>query len=220
MKYYKYKQVQRMTFFGFDDTLKGKDTSFIKMSPQTREKVNAGTYFNSNIVTTKDTKILRFDINKLLNIQLSQNARIVIENLSLPILVLKQPGPLDEVVTYRKGPITVRMNNLNTNSFDSQNKGYNNTLIYTSEGQLAEFPFNNSAPEILYNFSIDQNFFKNGYVELQITYPDIHLLTTDLDRFYISFVVYDMNEEDLLLKDTPEVNFKKFGPHNPHNPYS
>ena len=202
MKYYKYKQVQRMTFFGYDDMIKTNE-SLSKTSPQSI----------SNVVIA-DTKTMRFNINRLSSIQLSQNARIVIESLSCPLLT--------EGVTERDGPITVRMNNLNTNSHDSQNNGLNNTLIYISEGQTSvnRTPFINPAPEILYNFSIDQHFFKNGYVELQVTYPDIAMTINALNRFYISFIVYDINEEDLLLKDTPEVNFKKFGPHNPHNPYS
>ena len=34
----------------------------------------------------------------------------------------------------------------------------------------------------------------------------------------ISFIVYDVDEEELLLKDTPEVDYKNFGPHfNTHN---
>ena len=36
---------------------------------------------------------------------------------------------------------------------------------------------------------------------------------TSLGRFNISFVVYDIDEQDLLLKDTPEVDYKNFGPH-------
>ena len=29
-------------------------------------------------------------------------------------------------------------------------------------------------------------------------------------RFFISFIIYDINEEELLLKDTPDVNYKDF----------
>jgi biopolymer transport protein ExbB len=39
-----------------------------------------------------------------------------------------------------------------------------------------------------------------------------------LGRFYISLVVYDIDEQELLLKDTPDVDYKQFGPHvNFHN---
>ena len=195
MKYYKYKQVQRMTFFGYDDMIKTNE-SLSKTSPQSI----------SNVVIA-DTKTMRFNINRLSSIQLSQNARIVIESLSCPLLT--------EGVTERDGPITVRMNNLNTNSHDSQNNGLNNTLIYISEGQTSvnRTPFINPAPEILYNFSIDQHFFKNGYVELKLTYPENTVVLDYFERFYISFVVYDVDEQDLILKDTPEVDFKNYGAH-------
>ena len=195
MKYYRYKQLQRLTFFGYDDILKTTE-SLTKTSKQTiANGVNV------------DTKTLRFNVNKISSIQLSQYAKLVVESLSCPLLT--------EGGHERNGPITIRMNNLNTHAYDSENNGFSNTLIYISEGQTAvtRTPFINPSPEMLYNFSIDQHFFKNGYIELQITYPDVPLTIDALNRFYISFVVYDVDEEDLLLKDTPEVDFKNWRAH-------
>jgi hypothetical protein len=63
---------------------------------------------------------------------------------------------------------------------------------------------------MLYNFSIDQNFFKNGYIDFQITYPDTNFIHPSFETFYMSFVVYDVNEEELLLKDTPVVDYNNF----------
>ena len=109
------------------------------------------------------------------------------------------------------------MNNLNTHTHDSQKDGLSSTLLYTTEA--AGVSFQNTFPEILYNFSISQNFFPNGYIEFTITYPDNNITVPAagaiclLDRFYISLVVYDIDEQDLLLKDTPDVDFKNFGPH-------
>jgi hypothetical protein len=61
-------------------------------------------------------------------------------------------------------------------------------------------------------------FFQNGFIEFQITYPGITLSANYLTRFYISLVVYDVDEEDLLLKDTPQVDYKNFDAHmNIHN---
>ena len=197
MKFYRYKQVQRLTFFGFDDAYVADASSLSKKSPQS---ITAG--------VDNDTKLLRFNINRLYQTQLSPNATIVIESLYLPGLGVN-----------RLGPITIRMNNLNTHTHDSQNDGLNSTLLYTTEA--AGVSFQNTFPEILYNFSIPQNFFQNGYIEFSITYPDNNVLVTDaaagtitsLGRFYISLVVYDVDEQDLLLKDTPDVDFKNFGPH-------
>ena len=198
MKFYRYKQLHRMTFFGFDDLIG--NSGFSKTSPQS---------ILANV--NNDTKVLRFNINRLSHIQLSQNAKIVIEQTYLPLLTLPEG---------RAGPITVRMNNLNTNSHDSQNNGFSSTLLYVTdqpEGQQA-LTFQNSYPEMLYNFSIPQNFFQNGYIEFSITYPNINVVQDNLNRFFISLVVYDIDEQELLLKDTPDVDYKQFGPHvNFHN---
>ena len=201
MKFYRYKQIQRLTFFGYDDILKTDQTSFSKTSP-------------TSVNVSYDTKRLRFDVNKIASIQLSQNARIVLESIYLPAL-------FDEFGD-RHAPVTVRMNNLSSNSYDSENKGYNTTLIYTC--QTTGETFTNTSNELFYNFSIDQNFFKNGYIDLQITYPN-QLIGNDNDvfidiilpKFYISFVVYDINEEELLLKDTPDVDYNNFRAHYNNN---
>jgi len=194
MKFYRYKQLQRLTFFGFDDVNLANVSSLSTTSPQTIA-VNAATGLR-----VTDTKTMRFNINRLSGIQLSQNAKLVLESIYMP-----------DLPVVRTGPATVRMNNLNTNSHDSQNNGFNTSLVYTTENTAQIFY--NTFPEILYNFSIDQNFFKNGYVELQLTYPENTVLVDYFERFYISFVVYDIDEQDLLLKDTPEVDFKNFGAH-------
>jgi len=199
MKFYKYKQVQRLTFFGFDDVYKEDASTLSKRSPQS---TTAG--------VNNDTKLLRFNINRLYHTQLSPNAKIVIEQLYLPGLG-----------GARLGPITIRMNNLNTHTHDSQKDGLSSTLLHTTEA--AGVSFQNTFPEILYNFSISQNFFQNGYVEFIITYPDNNItaaagVAPPLGRFYISLVVYDIDEQELLLKDTPDVDYKQFGPHvNFHN---
>ena len=191
MKFYKYKQLQRCTFFGHDDLNLLDDRSVIKTSAQ------------SDASIIEDTKIFRFNINRLFQKQLSQNAKIVIESIYLP--------------TYgtKAGPITVRMNNINTNAHDSQNNGFNSPLIYHSED--TGFQFNNTNPELFYNFNISNNFFQNGTIEIQVTYPNVELAPISLVRFNISFVVYDIDEQDLLLKDTPDVDLKNFGPHYPIN---
>jgi len=192
MKFYKYKQLQRCTFFGHDDLNLTDVRSVLKTSAQSAGTIN------------EDTKIFRFNINRLFQKQLSQNAKIVIESIYLP------------TVGTRAGPATVRMNNINTNAHDSQNKGFNSPLIYHSED--TGFQFNNTNPELFYNFSVSNNFFQNGTIEMQVTYPNVEIDPISLVRFNISFVVYDIDEEDLLLKDTPNVDYKQFGPHvNFHN---
>jgi hypothetical protein len=181
MKFYRYKQLQRLSFFGFDDAYVDDASSLSKKSPQ-----------STTVAVINDTKLLRFNINRLYQTPLSPNAKIVIESLYLPGL-----GAI------RLGPITIRMNNLNTHTHDSQNDGLSSTLLYATE--VAGVSFQNTFPEILYNFSIPQNFFQNGYIEFSITYPDNNITVLavgavgPLGRFYISLVVYDIDEQDLLL---------------------
>jgi hypothetical protein len=184
-----------MTFFGNDDLNIADSTSLSKTS-----KESSATY-------TSDTKTLKFNINRLFQTQLSQNAKIVIESIYIPTF---------GTTANRAGPVTVRMNNINTHSYDSQNKGFNSPLIYHSED--TGFQFNNTNPELFYNFNISNNFFQNGTIEIQVTYPNIEIDPISLVRFNISFVVYDIDEQDLLLKDTADVDFKNFGPQvNFHN---
>jgi len=200
MKFYRYKQLQRLTFFGYDDILHDDVTTFSKKSQQSRTVETPAVAFVAAIAyapailavvanplavpavlavaavpvvyaeaaieaepavppVDNDTKLLRFNINRLFQTPLSQNAKIVIEQLYLPAMVV-----------HRTGPITIRMSNLNTHSHDSQNNGFSKTLLYETEA--GDTIFQNHNPEMLHNFSISQNFFQNGYVEFEITYPD------------------------------------------------
>ena len=190
MKFYKYKQLQRCTFFGQDDLNLLDDRSVFKTSKQ-----SAGGIID-------DTKIFKFNINRLFQKQLSQNAKIVIESIYLPTF---------GTFATRGGAITARMNNINTNSHDSQNNGFNSPLIFHSEE--TGFQILNTNPELFYNFNISNNFFQNGTIDIQVTYPNVELAPITLVRFNITFVVYDIDEQDLLLKDTPDVDYKNFGPH-------
>jgi hypothetical protein len=222
MKFYRYKQLQRLTFFGYDDFDKRDITTLSKNAPLSRTveipavaAVAAVAYAAGPPIiyaepsveaepsvppVVYDTKIMRFNLNNLHNTHLSKNAKIVIEQIYLP-----------SFERARNGPITVRMSNLNTNSYDSQNNGLSKTLIFVTEA--GDTVYQNHAPEMLYNFSISQNFFQNGYIELELTYTDINIGFDSLERFYVTFVVYDIDEQELLLKDTPDVDYKNAGPH-------
>jgi hypothetical protein len=71
MKFFRYKQVARLTFLGIDDELKDDATSYYN----TKFKL-----FNNNEI---NTKLLRFRINNLRDIKLSQNAKIVLESANI-----------------------------------------------------------------------------------------------------------------------------------------
>jgi hypothetical protein len=87
MKFYRYKQVQRLAFFGFDDDLFDNAVSLSKRSELSEDDI------------ANDTKLLRFNLPNLHNVQLSQNAKIVIESLSVPDIIVGGLG------RQRAGPI-------------------------------------------------------------------------------------------------------------------
>ena len=72
MKFWRYKQEARLTFMGIDDEYKNVASSFYN----TKLKL-----FNN---TEINTKLLRFGINNLHNIELSQNANQILESVYLP----------------------------------------------------------------------------------------------------------------------------------------
>jgi hypothetical protein len=188
MKFYRFKQVQKLVFFGYDDIFINDAGSLSKTSK----------YSEANIIN--DTKRLKFNFLGKNGVQLSNNARIVIESLYLP------------TIEGKNGHITIRCNNIQSDTFDTQDNNANSPLLFNSAfgGE-----FHNTYPEMLYNYKVSQQFFTNGYLELEITYPNIEVGLSNLSFFHISFIIYDVNEEELLLKDTPEV--EEYKPHAPTN---
>ncbi len=78
--------------------------------------------------------------------------------------------------------------------------------------------FCNPYPKMLYNFPISSNFLNNRYFDftfiMQFLAGDYIDLTNGqryFDLFHISFIVYDLDEDELLLTSTQDIDFKKFG---------
>ena len=129
------------------------------------------------------------------------------------------------------------MSNLSSiNCFDSHGNGQTDPVIYTAQTHpyqqslgtvatnsifqnLESSPvFYNPYPKILYNFPISSNFLNNRYFDftliMQFMAGDFINIPTDqryFDLFHISFIVYDLDEEELLLTSTQDVDFKKIG---------
>jgi hypothetical protein len=71
---------------------------------------------------------------------------------------------------------------------------------------------------MLYNFPVSSNFLNNRYFDftfimqfVDTEYIDLNSDQEYFDLFHISFIVYDLDEEELLLTSTQDVDFKKFG---------
>ena len=174
---------------------------------------------------------MRFQIKGLDNVKLSENARFCMESINVPILYdnIYERKSLSQTI--------VRMSNLSSiNCFDSNGNGQTDPVIFTSQthpsqqriGTVANNVvysntesspvFYNPYPEILYNFPISSNFLNNRYIDftfiMQFMAGDFINLVDDqsyFDSFHISFIVYDLDEEELLLTSTQDVDFKKFG---------
>ena len=228
MKFIKYKQVARITLYGFDDLYNGNDSSVYT------EPLNT-VYFKTNLYVGvqvgKNAKRMRFQIKGLDNVKLSEHARFCIESINVPFLYDVD----NDVKTL--GQTIVRMSNLSSiNCFDTHGNGQTDPVIFTSQThtsqqrvyKTADTPvyqnyeispvFYNPYPEILYNFPISSNFLNNRYFDftfiMQFTGGDFIDLTVDqeyFDLFHISFIVYDLDEEELLLTSTQDVDFKKLG---------
>jgi hypothetical protein len=190
------------------------------------------TNLNAGVQVGNNAKRMRFQIKGLDNVKLSEHARFCIESLKVPFLY----DANNDVKSI--GQTIVRMSNLSSiNCFDSHGKGQTDPVIFTSQTHLLQqrvgtvtnnviYPstktspvFYNPYPEILYNFPISSNFLNNRYFDftfiMQFTGGDFIDLTTDqdyFDTFHISFIIYDLDAEELLLTSTQDVDFKKFGP--------
>lgn len=229
MKFIKYKQVARITLYGFDDLLSNNQSSVYT------EPLNS-VYFKNNLDTNNvqvgnNAKRMKFQIKGLDNVKLSEYARFCLESINIPVLY----DDTDERKSL--GQTIVRMTNLSSlNCFDSHGNGQADPVIFTSQTyskQQRVGTVNNNAvyvnteqspvfynpyPEILYNFPISSNFLNNRYFDftliMQFMPGDSIVLTADqdsLDTFHISFIVYDLDEEELLLTSTQDVDFKKLG---------
>jgi hypothetical protein len=228
MKFIKYKQVARITFYGFDDLYRENNSSVFTEplnSEYFRNNLNAGVQVGNN------AKRMRFQIKGLDNVKLSEHARFCIESLKVPFLY----DANNDVKSI--GQTIVRMSNLSSiNCFDTHGNGQTDPVIFTGQTQTSQQRlgttttnriyqnyelsqiFYNPYPEILYNFPISSNFLNNRYFDftfimqfVDTEYIDLNSDQEYFDLFHISFIVYDLDEEELLLTSTQDVDFKKFG---------
>ena len=168
MKFFRYKQVARLNFSGVDDELNNV----------------ASSYYNSKFKlfnnTEINTKLLRFRINNLRDIKLSQNAKLILESIYLPCII---DNNLD---IKHNSNIIVRLKNISdSNCFDSSNDNNSAPIIFshsvqsrpqtfvstvntTLNGPLNTYvnniantnkfdngiSFHNPSPDKLYNFTI------------------------------------------------------------------
>ena len=191
MKYTKFKEIVHLTYFGADDEKRNIASSFSVEAPLS--------IANGSL---SDTKRLKFRFIPMNDVILSNYARIVIECINIPDLANVINGGV------LLSPFTIRTTSITTyKSFDSLNNGTNPLLIFYSD--KSNLYFQNTHPEMLFNYTIDKTFLQRGELELIIQYPNgTNLIeATCFDTFAINFIIYDI-DEDLLLSQNA-TNFEK-----------
>jgi hypothetical protein len=235
MKFFRYKQVCRLNFNGIDDELIDVASSYYI----TKQKM-----FDNDEV---NTKLLRFRINNLSDVKLSQNAKIILESLYLPTIN-------DADLKIKHDPkIILRFKNVSdSRCYDSSNDN-NSPIIFASSVQSRQqrvvttdtttlagaintydnvvairnvfdngIRFFNPSPDKLYNFTIPSTFTNNTVFEFEIIYEmnnneDIVVAddSAEFYKFQCSFIICDVDEEELVSNDSNTVDFSKFKPHFP-----
>ena len=216
MKFFRYKQVARLNFSGIDDELNNEPTSYYN----TKFKL-----LNNNEI---NTKLLRFRIDNLSDIKLSQNAKLILESVFISTV---EDSALD---IKHNSNIILRLKNLNdSNCYNSDNNNY--SILFSHcfasrqvPGTIANtysfergLSFVNPSPDQLYNFTIPNNFTNNTIFEFELIFlmrTGLNLSVADRSSFYkfqCSFIICDVDEEELISNDSNTVDYNKFKPHFP-----
>jgi len=208
MKFFKYKQIARLNFFGNDDLNNTNPASFYATH------IN-GNYYNNEV----NTKRFKFNLDSVLqSVELSNHAKLSLESVFLPDLF-----QWDHVIGIFAAEqdnfsnVILKMNNISGNNWNSSNGSNGPSILFScyNDGHT----YINTEPDVLYNFSIPSNFLKNGNIEFEVVYNMNNAINLtmnahqkSLEYLNVSLVIYDVNEEELLLTGTPSVDYGRFGP--------
>jgi hypothetical protein len=186
MRYIKYKNFVKISVFGDDDTWISNTNSVYKTES-----------------TLNNSKRMRFNFNGCLNdIQLSNNARLVLESLFIP------------TITNLSNYINVRIvTSTEDTNVDSGKFNTGNPILITTRANT--MIYNNS--ELFCNINVPNSFLSKGYIEIELESPIVtaavdFITSTPLKPFYLTFVIIDQDEEETQDPNiAPKVEFKNFG---------
>ena len=198
----KYKNICRISLFG-DDNI---NTNGQYQYPLTGSTVN-------------NACKMRFNLKgNLGDLNLSQNARLVVETACIPSL------------TNAAGKYAIiRLTTPTNDKYWDSKKGANGNPIILSMGlnptaNILNILYN--ASEFFYNVNIPHNTFSNGIIDIELEVPTqtssaIEFISgTPLSSFYINFVIID---EDLQISHyttlAPPINFKTYNSNFPIKQY-
>ena len=166
MKFIKYKQVARITFYGFDDLYRNKNSSVY--TEPLKSDYFIGNLDLAGVQVGNNAKRMRFQIKGLDNVKLSEHARFCLESLKVPFLY----DGNNEVKSL--GQTIIRMSNLSSiNCFDSHGNGQTDPVIFTGQTQTSQQRVGTSTNNVIYqNYELSHVFY-NPYPE--ILYKGLYL---------------------------------------------
>ena len=156
-----------------------------------------------NIGIRLNSKRYRFDLNGAFNnVQLSENAKVAIENVVTPI---------NSLTTGTVSSTYVRLRDINDNVFDTEQGMNNNPLILVSNQYLANtYNYITTSMKETNTFRVPRNFLSKGYIEFDLYIEVLKALAAnvifDENNFSVSMVVYEDDfEESTDLITAPQV---------------
>lgn len=171
--YSKIKNIYKFNLFGRDELLRG---------------VTGSQFASSNTGTITNTKRIRFDLKGVFNnYKLSNSSRLVLEACNLPTIT---------GVTTLYAILRLVCNSEDI-IFDSSKIDSGNPIVCVFKNSNSTIT--NTSPQ-LYNLHIKDYLFRQNYIEFELEVPTTtaainFVASNPLDQFYISFYIYDIDEE-------------------------
>ncbi len=187
MRYTKYKKLYKVSCFGLNDELRS--------SSESQYMTPGSSYTNG--------KTCRFNLNGAFNdVILSKNARLILESTYFPAVTNTTSSYINvRIVTSSEDKI-----------FDTAKQTSGNPLLVTFPS--ASSIINNS--ELFYNFNVPTNFLLKGYIDVEIEVPIVNTNITftggALNRFMLTFVIVDEDDEEIKDPNIAQtVDYKNYG---------
>ena len=187
MRYTKYKKLYKVSLFG----------------PNDEWRIKSNSQYRTPDSSFSNGKICRFNLNGAFNdVILSKNARLILESAYIP------------TITNVAGYVNIRIATSTQDAvFDSVKKTSGNPLLVTFSGTNQTIS-NNS--EFFYSFNVPSTFLSKGYIDVEIEAPVVTVAITYvgniLDRFMLTFVIVDEDDEEINDPNiTQTVEYKNYG---------
>ena len=187
MKYTKYKKSYRISCFGNNDDWRNKADS--------QYRTIGSSFING--------KICRFSFNGAFNdVILSKNAHIILESAYFPTVTNIANYVNIRIVTSTEDSVFDTVKNTSGNPIIVTFPGANQTIINGSE--------------FFYNLNVPTSFLSRGYIDVEVESPvvtaNVTFTGTALNRFMLTFVVIDLDNEEVQDENlAPKVEYKNYG---------